>query len=146
VDSRSVAEHLPPESPRVATYRAVVRWRTGDVAGAIQDLRAVAARARLSADPPIPSPLYLLGEALADAGRDAEAVDVLRRFEAEPVTTPGWLHPRARYHLARCLERLGDRAAARAAVEELLRTWANATPDQPLLAEARALGKRLGAR
>jgi tetratricopeptide (TPR) repeat protein len=140
------APYLPPGSPRVKAYEAMVRWRRGDLAAAIDLLSDVAAVAPLSADPPIPPPLYLLGEALSDAGRDAEAVEALRRFGAMPMTYPSWFKPRARYHLARCLERMGDVQGARAEIRELLALWARASPEQPLLGEARALGARLGVR
>jgi tetratricopeptide (TPR) repeat protein len=148
-DLRRAAEfapYLPAASPRAAVYEAVVRWRSGDLPSAIDRLREVAAVAPIAADPAIPPPAYLLGEALGEAGRDGEAIDALRHFLALPLTYPSWFQPRARYHLARCLERAGDRAAASAEIEQLLRLWARASPDQPLLAEARALGARLGVR
>jgi tetratricopeptide (TPR) repeat protein len=141
-----MASYLPPGSPRVEAYQAVVRWRNGDLTGAVELLRKVAAGAPQSADPAIPPPLYLLGEALAEAGRDAEAVDALRRFLALPVNYPTWFRPRGLYFLGRSLDRLGDREGARQALDTLLRLWVRASPEQPLLAEARALGARLGLR
>ncbi len=141
-----LAPYLPPASPRVKAYQGVLRWRQGDLDGAVELLRQVAAGAPLSADPAIPPPLYLLGEALADAGRDAEAVEALRRFQAMPMNYPSWYRPRSLYYLARSLDRLGDRAEAREAIGVLLRQWEKASPAQPLLAEARALGTRLGVR
>ena len=100
----------------------------------------------LSVDPAIPFPLFLLGEALSEAGRDAEAVNALKRFVAMPLHYPSWALSRALYFLARSQERLGDRSAARQTVKGLLALWKNAAPEQPLLAEARALGLRLGSR
>jgi tetratricopeptide (TPR) repeat protein len=140
------APYLQASSPRADTYRALTRWRQGDLDGAIEDLRAIAAKAPLSADPANPHPIYLLGEALVEAGHDAEAIDVLRRFQAMPLTYPTWLHPRSLYHLARAQERSGDRQGARETAGALLRLWEKASPDQPLLAEARAMGARLGVR
>ena len=139
-------DHLPPLSPRVDVYEAVVLWRRGDPAAAIEILRRVAAASPISADPAIPSPLYLLGEALAEAGRDAEAADALRRFRAFPVSYPTWLEPRSRYYLARSLERLGDRDGARDAIRPLVGLWNRAAADQPLLGEARLLAARLDVR
>ena len=138
-----VREYLPPDSPRVAVYDAVVRWRRGDPGGAAEELRRVAASAALSADPPVPPPLYLLGEALSDAGRDEEAVAVLRRFQAMPLNYPSLVQPRSRYFLARSLERLGDLEGAREAIRPLIRLWTRAEADRPLVAEARALAARL---
>jgi tetratricopeptide (TPR) repeat protein len=140
------APYLPPGSPRVAAYQAVVRWRRGDLAAAIARLREVAAVAPLSMDPAIPPPLYLLGEALAEAGRCPEAEEALRRFLAMPLTYPSWFKPLARYHLARCLEKTGELDQARAEAATLLALWRDAAPEQRLLADARALGARLGIR
>lgn len=142
----ALSPNLPAGSPRVAAYQAVVRWRRGDLAGAIEALRPVAAQTPLSIDPAIPFPLFLLGDALAEAGRDAEAVDALRRLVAMPLHYPSWTYPRALYLLARSEERLGERDRARERIGALLRLWKDADPSQPLLADARALGARLGVR
>ncbi len=139
-------EYLPPDSPRVDVYDAVVRWRRGDPAGAAEALRRVAATAAASSDPAVPAPLYLLGEALADAGRDAEAADALRQFQAIPLQYPSWVQPRSRYLLARSLDRLGDREGARDALRPLAQLWRRADPGQPLLADVRSLSSRLGLR
>jgi len=141
-----LAAYLPAGSPRVDAYRAVVQWRQGDLAGAIDLLRPLADRSPLSVDPAIPFPAFLLGEALSEAGRDREAVPLLRRFVAMPLHYPSWTLPRALYFMARSQERLGDVAAARETVQRLLLLWKDAAPEQPLRAEARALGLRLGAR
>jgi tetratricopeptide (TPR) repeat protein len=141
-----LARYLPPGSPREEAYRAVVRWRSGDLQGAITSLRRLADAAPVSAAPRIPPPLYLLGEALAEAGQDAEAVQVLRRYQAIPMTQPTWFWPRSQWFLARSLDRLGDREGARAVLAPLLQLWAQASAGQPHLAEARALGGRLGIR
>jgi eukaryotic-like serine/threonine-protein kinase len=146
-DLRRAAElesYLPAGSPRVDVYRALVQWRGGDLPGAIKALRAVADQAPVSAAPPIPPPLYLLGEALAEAGQDAEAVRVLRRYRAIPMTYPTWFWPRSQWFLARSLDRLGDQDGAREVLAPLLELWKGASENQPHLAEARALGRRLG--
>ena len=136
--------YLPPDSPRAEVYRALVRWRRGDRAGAIEVLRRVSARAPLSADPPVPSPLFLLGELLAEEGRDDEAVEAFKHFRRIPQTYPTWFWPRSQWFLARSLERLGRRDEARLELSSLLRLWERASEKQPYLSEARALGKRLG--
>jgi tetratricopeptide (TPR) repeat protein len=146
-DLRRAAElegYIPPGSPRLEAYRALVRWRTGDLPGAIEALRLLAARAPVSAAPAIPPPLYLLGEALADAGKDEEAIQILRRYRAIPMTYPTWFWPRSQWFLARSLERLGDNDGARQVLAPLLRLWEEASENQPHLKEARALGLRLG--
>jgi hypothetical protein len=47
------------------------------------------------------------------------------------------------FRLATCHEKLGDVSKARARNDELLRRWAKADPDVPLLVEAKALQARL---
>ena len=146
VHAAELLPYLPVGSPRVETYRAVAKWRQGDLPGAIEQLRAVAEKSPLSVDPATPFPLFLLGEALSEAGRDAEAVPVLKRFLAMPLHNPTWQRSLALYHLARSLDRTGDRKAAKETAGRLLAMWKNADPSQPILVEARALGARLGAR
>jgi tetratricopeptide (TPR) repeat protein len=142
--AKELERYLPPGSPRHRAYEALVRWRGGDLAGALPELRAIAAASPLSFDPAIPFPLFVLGEALVEAGRDAEAVEALRRFERMPIHYPSWTYPRSLYLRAVAEERLGDLSGARATARELLELWRDAAPGQPLLGEARALGARLG--
>jgi tetratricopeptide (TPR) repeat protein len=139
-----LAKYLPADSPRIKVYEAMARWKQGDLPGAIEELRAVADQEALSFDPAISHPLYLLGEALSEAGRDEEAVAALRRFQSMPLTYPSWMYPRSLYYLARSLERMGDREGARESIKTLMRLWKNADPEQPLLAEARSLARRIG--
>jgi predicted Zn-dependent protease len=140
------ARYLPPGSPRESAYRAVVRWRSGDAVGAVGSLREVVAVSPLSTDPNIPPPLLLLGEALADAGRDAEAVEVLRRYRDTPAMYPTWFWPRSEWLMARSLERVGQREAARETLSRVLQLWGAADASQPGLAEARELAARLEVR
>ena len=146
VHAAELLPYLPAGSPRVDSYRAVVKWRQGDLPGAIEGLRKVVATSPISVDPATPFPIFLLGEALSEAGRDAEAIPVLRRFLAMPFHNPTWQRPLALYHLARALDRTGDRKAAAEAAGRLLATWKDAAPSQRLLVEARALGAKLGVR
>jgi tetratricopeptide (TPR) repeat protein len=126
--------HLEQEE----VVRVVLDWQRGDRDGAMARLRALEARE--------PGHAYLFGELHAAAGRDREAVEELRRFRTLPMegALRGWAYPRSLYVAARSLERMGDRAGARAEIEQLLQLWRRADPDQPLLAEARALRGRLG--
>jgi len=144
--AEELAGALPARSPRQEVYRAVRRWREGDVPGAIEQLQTISARTALSMDPAVPAPLYLLGEALAESGRDVEAVEALRRFQAMPITYPSWTLPRSLYFLARSHRRLGQLSEARDAARRLMRLWSRASEDQPLLAEARELSRALGTR
>jgi Flp pilus assembly protein TadD len=146
-DLRRAAElesYLPPDSPRLEAYQAVVLWRSGKLGEALTRLHHLASRAPIGVDPAIPPPLFLLGEALADAGRDAEAVASLRRFRRMPQTYPTLFWPRADWLIARSMERQGDLDGARSALAPLLEQWAKASPRQPHLAEARALARKLG--
>jgi hypothetical protein len=52
-------------------------------------------------------------------------------------------HAGVLHSLATCYELIGKRAQARERNDELLRLWARADPDLPLLAEARDLRQRL---
>ncbi len=53
------------------------------------------------------------------------------------------MHPRALYFSAVAHDRLGDRERARERLDALLALWARADRDVPLLAEARALQRKL---
>ena len=141
-----LAQYLPAGSPRVAVYDAVKTWRQGDLPGAIGKLQVLAASNRMGGDPSIPFPQYLLGEALAEAGRDAEAAKALQSFVEIPLHYPSWEYPRSLYYLARSQQRLGQTVAARENIGRLLELWKRADPEQPLLADARALGSSLGVR
>jgi len=56
-----------------------------------------------------------------------------------------WTYPSLLQSLALCYERMGDLDKARERNDELLALWKRADPDLPLLAEAKALAKRLAA-
>jgi tetratricopeptide (TPR) repeat protein len=111
---------------------------------------------------PLVGPRYLatavLGDLLVRDGRPAEAVELLGSINALPgqarlerPTYPvaaeegdyGWIHPWTLLSLARAHESLGQRDEARACLRELLALWKDADADLPLLAEARALRRRL---
>jgi hypothetical protein len=131
-------------------YQAVARWRAGDRAEALRALDDIASRNIVSWRPaPLP-PAFLLGEVAAEAGDHRRAVDALKRFRtswlawSSPHTA--WVYPRSLYLAARSHAELGEAREARALLEELLGWWRDADPDLPLLAEAKALCKRLDCR
>ena len=106
----------------------------------------VAAQSPASMDPVIPFPLFLHGEALAEAGQDREAAAALERMLAMPRFAPSWTVPRALLTLALARERAGDTAGARTAATRLREMWKDADEVQPRLTDARALWARLGVR
>jgi tetratricopeptide (TPR) repeat protein len=115
---------------------------------AIPELRALFAEA-----PHVSSRMqfvYLLGEALLEAGRPADAVDALRPAigaglqYASPVDLAA-NYPRALLVRARAYEQLGKKPEALAEVDRLLDLWKRADPDLPLLAEAKGMRARLAA-
>ncbi len=121
--------------------RAILAWKLGDREGA---LRSLAAIQRPSSD-------VHRGEILAELGRDREAIDAFRRYRrlsagggngADWLLDP-WLYPRSLYLEAAALERLGERDEARKVLGRLLHLWERADPDLPLLAEMRALQRKL---
>src|SRR5262249_59556081 len=116
----------------------------GDVQGGLADLRKVAAAAPVLSGRV--SPLFLYGDRLAAAGRDTEAVEVLRQADALYVPAAmwrSWAHPRSLYLLARSYHPLGRQDDARATIERLLQEWYHAEPDAPLIRDARRLAAHL---
>jgi tetratricopeptide (TPR) repeat protein len=141
-----LARGLPPESPRRRAYEAVVLWRRGDRGGARAILDELTARTPWSSTPHGLPPSFLRGELAAEMGDDAAAIASLERFGSlhfYRLDFWSWAHPRSLYLLARSYERTGDMHRARERIAKLLALWRSADPDLPLLAEARALGRRL---
>jgi eukaryotic-like serine/threonine-protein kinase len=124
---------------------AIFAWRTGRLDDADRALRPIAAGV---APEPRYHALYTLGEVAAARGQPQQVVDVLETATAM-TQSPGlsWalLHPRMLLLLAAAYDELGDRASARARLGTFLGLWKRADPDLPLLAQARALERRLGA-
>jgi eukaryotic-like serine/threonine-protein kinase len=95
---------------------------------------------------------YFIGETCHMIADDPCTVDALadgRRFiwHGSDSVLPGSIaYPRSLYMLAHSYERLRRPAEARPVVEKLVTLWKDADPDLPLLAEARALCKKLGCR
>ena len=139
-----LARDLPEGTPLQETYLAMVRIQRGEVDAGISELD------RIAGTTPIftwrIAPLFLLGERLALAGRDAEAIPVLRRAQALYVPLAmwrSWAYPRSLLLLARSQERIGQISEARATVDHLLRDWSRAEENDSLLLQARALRNRL---
>jgi eukaryotic-like serine/threonine-protein kinase len=87
---------------------------------------------------------YFHGLVASESGLDEEAVDAFRRFDGpvlfgtEAYLAP-WLLARARFLMARSLDRLGRRDEARAVLDAQLARWKEADADLPLLAEMKTL-------
>ena len=91
---------------------------------------------------------YFLGETCHLAGEDPCVVEALSnggRFLLLWQFPSTEAYPRSLLMLARSLERLGRHQEAATTAERLLALWRHADPDLPLLAEAKALQKRLAA-
>jgi eukaryotic-like serine/threonine-protein kinase len=123
----------------------VMAWRAGRDEEATAHLRA-------AMDQPLAEVRYqslaVQAELAWSRQRAAAAVAAAERAMAEPWSSGGswyWLHPRVLLVGAAAAERLGDRARARRHLDAFLTLWRRADPDLPLLAEARALERRLGA-
>ncbi len=157
--ARRGAADLEPESPERALLQAVVAWRQGDLTGAATRFTALSGNAALDYAPF--SRLALAEIALA-SGRAADAVALLESYGNSAIVclrqSPpppeifraffagylrSWAYPRSLYLRALAHERLGERAKARETIDHLLILWRRADSDLPLLAEAKALRKRL---
>ncbi|BDG03015.1 serine/threonine-protein kinase [Anaeromyxobacter oryzae] len=145
--ARTLAARLPAGSPAARLHAAIASWRGGDPAGGVDALRAIL-RDRGAGDAPLPVdvPAFLLGEALLDAGRDAEGVEALQRFQRLYLPVGwwrAWTLARSRLELAGALSRLGRTAEARAEAERLRASRRRADPDDPLRRSADLLLSRL---
>jgi predicted Zn-dependent protease len=142
--SAEVGRTLVPGSPYDRLYRAVVDWRRGDAPGAADRISEL-----MRQSPWVRHGAWFHAEALFEAGRYAEAVTALERFQSVyegAAMYRSWAYPKSLYLLARSYEELGRREEARAAIGKLLALWKDADPDLPLLADARALRARLETR
>lgn len=139
-----LAKDLPAGTALARTYQALVHLRRGDRAHGLAELRDVSAEAPVVAWRL--SPLFIYGEELAKAGRDAEAAEVLRRAQRLYVPAAmwrGWAYPRSLYLVANAYHRLGRDDEARPVLERLLADWAHAENDAPQVREARRLAAHL---
>ncbi|HET8538894.1 MAG TPA: protein kinase [Anaeromyxobacter sp.] len=137
------AARLPPEMR--PHYDAAVAWRRGEVDRALSLARELAKKG--GAEEGRAPALWVLAHAAFDARKDDEVVaaaDALRSVPGGGWRT--WGLADAQLLAARALERKGERAKARARVDQVLETWKHADPDLPMLARARELRSRLAAR
>jgi serine/threonine protein kinase len=142
--SAELARRLRPGSVLARAHAAIAAFRAGAVERALADLAALAAEAPICAWRP--SPLWYWGDLAAEAGRPDEAARALERLERQYVPRflwRTWAHPRALLLLAEARADRGDGAGARAALDRLLREWAGAEREAPLLVAARALSDRV---
>jgi len=118
----------------------VLRFKSGDGAGALRDLKALAAAE------PVPSwwglpPAYALAEVASAVGDPVAAVDGVDRFLGawHPMSARGGgLVPRALLLRAAAEARLGRRGLAAEALRALLAQRESGDDDDRLAAEARA--------
>ena len=139
-------ETQPKESWDRAIHGGIATWRRGDPAGAMLQFQAVIDRWRM----PRVIATWWLAYAAFDARQDEvglRAVASYERFPWTPIPLGMW-HPwglgRLLYKKALAQERTGDGAGAVATVERMLAMWKKADPDLPMLAETKALCRRLG--
>jgi tetratricopeptide (TPR) repeat protein len=148
----AAAEELAAGIPDEVTWADVSKaqwpglrsWRGGDGAQARAALERLAA-----AGPPHNQtvPTYLLALLARREGRDADVVEAADRHARAPRIVLGTVTlPEVTLWAAEALERMGRSAEARERVDRLLGWWSRADPDLPLLAEAKALKRRLEAR
>jgi serine/threonine protein kinase/tetratricopeptide (TPR) repeat protein len=137
-------EEQQPLSRRL--FEAVLQWSAGSTDVAARQLHTIANDA-----PPGGSylSLVLLGQLHLGAGDCASAITALERGRALRWTWSSTAHhaehPGLLHALALCYERTGDLTKARERNEEMLRLWARADSDLPLLVEAKAMRTRLAA-
>ncbi len=141
-DAARAAAQLPPGSPAVQVYQAAVAWRSGDRQGALERLRVSTAQ---------PDPytravaLYLRAE-IAFEQKDyrgvTEAADSLHLWPGG--TWRSWGYPKVLLLKASAQEAMGDLPAARKTLDHILDIWSRADRDLPLLAQVKAMRRRLG--
>jgi tetratricopeptide (TPR) repeat protein len=135
-----LARRLPPGSALARTHDALAAWHAGDRDGALALLRSVCADAPVSVWRL--APRFILADLLAQAGRDAEALEALAacaRLFVPRMMWRSWAHPRGLVLESRLRLRLGDRGGAAVALSRFLAEWDAADPGEPLLAAALAL-------
>jgi tetratricopeptide (TPR) repeat protein len=138
-----VAEKLPA-GPERSQYQAALAWRSGRLEEALSALRALAKRPEIDSRAPA---LWLLAQVALEAGLASEAVAAVEALRKTPSGLwRSWGLPQSLYLEAVASERLGDRDRAAQTLDRLLALWKRADPDLPLLADARAMRRRLGGR
>jgi eukaryotic-like serine/threonine-protein kinase len=135
-----MAKGLPPGNERTQ-FEAALSWRRGEPEKALPRLRQLAKESEHDSRG---ITLWLLSKVALESHREeaaAAAAEGLAKVWAGAWRS--WGYPQALYLAAVARERLGERAKARQMLDHLLDIWKRADPDLPLLAEARAMRKRL---
>jgi tetratricopeptide (TPR) repeat protein len=145
-DDAGAAEKLRqarPAEPHSSIVESLRELHVGDRERGLARLRELAGSFDLESRAAAWDALLLEAERAGRDGEVVEAADALRNLPSG--LWRSWAYPRSLLAEARAQDRLGDRARARATVERLLVLWREADPEQPLLQQARALRRKLGA-
>ena len=127
-------------------HDAIAAWRRGETDDALTRIQSIIARYPLM---DMLGPWWLAYVAF-DARQDELALRAVESYERKPWSPipVGMWHPwglgRLLYKKALAQERMGDHAGAVATVERMLTMWKRADPDLPMLAETKALCRKLG--
>jgi serine/threonine protein kinase len=145
----ALAPHLAGQPGTRRMLDALVTWRREGAARALPELRWAASGDGLEVREVFPpeAPAWLVAECALEVAPDERALADLHRFQRvyRPLSLWGsWAWPRSLLLEARLLDRLGRRAEARAALSRFEALWVRADPGLPLLAEGKALRRRLG--
>ncbi len=109
--------------------------------------RSPAATRTAAEEGPPEAPSWYAAECAVEASPDESALEALHRFQRFYFPLGQWrtwAYPRSLLLESRVLERLGRLEEARATMAKLEDLLSGADPDLPLLAEARALRRKLG--
>jgi tetratricopeptide (TPR) repeat protein len=147
-DDRGAAKAIEPHKKGWdrAIHDGIATWRRGDPDGAVAQFQAVIERWRM----PRGMATWWLAYAAFDARQDDVVLRAAESYERIPwgaFPLGGWRAwglGRLLYKKAQAQERLGDHAGAVATVERMLAMWKKADPDLPMLAETKALCRKLG--
>jgi hypothetical protein len=129
--------------------KALIAWRGDGPLSALPQLRRLA-RADPFSVPSMPpeAPAWLAAECAVEAELGEAALADVRRFQRFHYPLGlwrAWAYPRSLVMEARLLTELGRQDEAETALDKLDAVLARADPDLPLLTEAQALRRRLGA-
>jgi eukaryotic-like serine/threonine-protein kinase len=117
--------------------RAAIALRSGDAAGAVENLAAAAPFDLAFIFPNFGSvSAYLRGEAYLAERNGPAAVGEFQKLLDHPALFPNYSI--ARLQIGRAYALSGDTAKARAACQEFFTLWKNADPDLPILKQAKA--------
>ncbi|WP_242337611.1 MULTISPECIES: tetratricopeptide repeat-containing serine/threonine-protein kinase [Anaeromyxobacter] len=142
--ARAQARALPP-GPSRALYEGAAAWRGGDPERARALLRPLLLSPGRGGDLAIGA-TWIAASVALESHHDEEAIGELRALRQRPGgPARSWMYPRSFYLEAVALDRLGQRTSARECLDHLLALLHGADGDLPLLAQAKALRRRLAA-